>query len=110
MAGGAVFGVGALGLDRLSFVPCGFRWLTGLPCPLCFGTRATYALSQGAIGDAFALNPLVPLGALAIVISGALLLADREPPWLAPGRQPAVFKAALAAVGINWFYLIFHSG
>lgn len=45
---------------------CGFRHVTGLPCPLCGGTRACAALAQGDVLVAWQLNPgLVLLLALA---------------------------------------------
>ncbi len=105
-AGAIPFGVGAIGLDKLSFLFCGFRAMTGIPCPLCFGTRATFALSRGGIMDALALNPLVPVGLAAVVLTGLVLLAGREPPWLEPERQRPVLVVALAGLGINWIYLI----
>lgn len=36
---------------------CGFRHLTGLPCPLCGGTRACAALASGDFLAAWQLNP-----------------------------------------------------
>lgn len=36
---------------------CGFRHVTGLPCPLCGGTRACAALADGNFLAAWQLNP-----------------------------------------------------
>ena len=45
---------------------CGFRHLTGVPCPLCGGTRACAALAEGNFVAAWQLNPgLMVLLALA---------------------------------------------
>ena len=45
---------------------CGFQHLTGLPCPLCGGTRACAALVDGNFIAAWQLNPgLIVLLALA---------------------------------------------
>jgi len=45
---------------------CGFRHLTGVPCPLCGGTRACAALADGNFLAAWQLNPgLMVLLALA---------------------------------------------
>lgn len=45
---------------------CGFRQVTGLPCPLCGGTRACAALADGNVLMAWQLNPgLMVLLALA---------------------------------------------
>ena len=46
----AVLSVGDLPL-------CGFRHVTGLPCPLCGGTRACAALADGNFLVAWQLNP-----------------------------------------------------
>jgi hypothetical protein len=43
---------------------CGFRWLTGRPCPLCGLTRALFALAKGHAGEALCLHPLSPLAAV----------------------------------------------
>lgn len=49
---------------------CGFRHLTGLPCPLCGGTHACAALAQGDLVSAWQANPgLMPLLALAAILS-----------------------------------------
>ena len=49
---------------------CGFRHVTGLPCPLCGGTRACAALANGNFLEALQLNPgLMVLLALAAVHS-----------------------------------------
>ncbi len=49
---------------------CGFRHVTGLPCPLCGGTRACAALVDGNFIAAWQLNPgLMVLLALAAVHS-----------------------------------------
>ncbi|MBK6592322.1 MAG: DUF2752 domain-containing protein [Burkholderiales bacterium] len=45
---------------------CGFRHMTGLPCPFCGGTRACAALADGNLLMAWHLNPgLMVLLALA---------------------------------------------
>lgn len=43
---------------------CGFRWMTGYPCPLCGLTRAMFALAKGHWGQATHLNALSPLGSV----------------------------------------------
>lgn len=45
-----------------TFYPgCMLRWLTGLHCPGCGGTRAAHALLHGDLAQAFAYNPLLVL-------------------------------------------------
>jgi len=72
-------------------VLCPVRRLTGLPCPLCGGTTALAAAGAGHFGAAFAANPVVLLGGLALVAAplgaGDLWwrLSDRTRTWLLVG-------------------------
>src|SRR6266436_5441192 len=43
------------------FTVCGFKNLTGLPCPGCGLTHSFCALARGSIGEAFEFNLLGPL-------------------------------------------------
>jgi hypothetical protein len=63
--------LGAPAVLSLGDLPlCGFRHVTGLPCPLCGGTRACAALADGNFLAAWQLNPgLMVLLALAAVHS-----------------------------------------
>lgn len=59
------------GPGGVSWMPqCVFHQVTGLHCPGCGMTRATYATFHGRFGDAFRLNPvgmvLFPLALLGI--------------------------------------------
>ena len=67
----------AIGLLVLTAVPydiCLFHHWTEIPCPLCGGTRATWALLHGSPAAASALFPLLlPLAALALVHTGTAL-------------------------------------
>ncbi len=68
----------ALAVWTPPYVPlCGFRRLTGHPCPLCGLTRALFALAKGHVREAFGLHALSPLAAVAL--AGAVLRKD--PPW-----------------------------
>ncbi|MES2951483.1 MAG: DUF2752 domain-containing protein [Pseudomonadota bacterium] len=50
--------LGAPAVLSLGDLPlCGFRHLTGLPCPLCGGTRACAALADGNFVAAWQANP-----------------------------------------------------
>jgi len=40
---------------------CGFRWLTGRPCPFCGLTHAVFALAKGHWREAIRFNALSPL-------------------------------------------------
>lgn len=85
---------------------CGVKALSGLPCPFCGGVRATAALGQGALLQAFAWNPAVVVLHAGLLAGGFALVAGREPPWLAPGRQGWVLRAAAATLLANWVYLV----
>jgi len=58
---------------------CGFRWLTGRPCPLCGLTRALFALAKGHWAEAVHFNALSPL---AFVMVFALFWNGRMREWL----------------------------
>lgn len=61
-------------LAALGLPLCAFKHLTGVPCPLCGGTRVCAALAQGDVAAALQLNPgLLPVLALAALHSGLLL-------------------------------------
>jgi hypothetical protein len=46
---------------------CGFRWLTGRPCPLCGLTRAMFALAKGHWAESLHWHALSPLAVLMLV-------------------------------------------
>ena len=56
---------------------CGFRWLTGYPCPLCGMTHALSAMVHGQWGEAVRFHPLSPV----VMMTGLTLLAG------APGSR-----------------------
>lgn len=85
---------------------CGVKKLTGLPCPFCGGVRATAALGQGSLPEAFAWNPAVTLLHAVMLTSGAALVLGRTPAWLTPERQQFVFRAVVVILLANWLYLI----
>lgn len=55
---------------------CGFRVLTGLPCPLCGGTRAAYAALHGNFPLAMYLNPIA-IGVVGLMVAiGLIAMAE----------------------------------
>lgn len=63
------------------FTVCGFKNLTGLPCPGCGLTHSFCALTRGSIGDAFGFNLLGPLLYVVLVlvwIRSACVLSNKE--------------------------------
>ena len=85
---------------------CGVKALSGLPCPFCGGVRATAALGQGSLPEAFAWNPAVVLLHAGMLTSGAALVLRRTPPWLTPERQRLVFRGLVVILIANWLYLV----
>jgi hypothetical protein len=87
----AMAGVGAALYIVPESVPlCGFKWLTGRPCPLCGLTHAMIALAKGHWHEAIAFHALSPLAAAML---GALVwdrpIAGRI--WLACGAAFGVY-------------------
>jgi hypothetical protein len=50
------------------FTLCGFRNMTGLPCPGCGLTHSFCALAKGSFGDAFAFNLLGPPSFILLIL------------------------------------------
>ena len=71
---------------------CGFRWLTGRPCPLCGLTRAMFALAKGHFGEALRLHALSPIAAALLIA----LVWDRP----VPRRLWTPCAALFAAYGL----------
>lgn len=82
---------------------CFFRKATGLECPGCGMTRATYATLHGDLGKAFALNPvgmiLFPLAMLAGAIEVAGWVRGKPLPFrIRSGRWGATIVAVVMIV------------
>lgn len=83
---------------------CGFRHLTGIPCPLCGGTRACAALTNGDFLAAWQLNPgLMVLLAIAAAHSGQLgfeaWTGRRVQRWRMGGDA---WRAGLVVLLVSW--------
>jgi hypothetical protein len=66
----AALGGGFILLWRVTppeFPLCGFRWLSGLPCPLCGLTHALFALAKGHWAEALRWHALSPLAVAMLV-------------------------------------------
>jgi hypothetical protein len=84
---------------------CFFRKATGLDCPGCGMTRASYAMLHGRIGDAFAFNPvgmiILPLALIGLGIEVLGWVRGKPLPLrLNPGRWGATI---IAVVLIGWW-------
>jgi hypothetical protein len=107
----AALAVAVLHLDRLPIAVCLFHAITGLPCMTCGATRALGQLAVGDVRGALAMNPLATLGAFAILPWGvgdiALMPRGRALSLeVAPSAARALRVMAVAAVLVNWGYLI----
>jgi hypothetical protein len=97
----------------LPYPGCGFKHLTGLPCPGCGGLRSLAALAHGHAAEAFALNPLAGGGAVLLVFALPAALIDaawnrgRAAAWLgrAVGGRRAGWLCAVA-LAATWVYLV----
>ena len=71
------------------FQLCGFRWLTGRPCPFCGLTHALFALAKGHWREAIRFNGLSPLAFAMLFML----------PWKCRVRGP-LWTAGLAAFAV----------
>jgi len=92
---------------------CLLHAATGIPCPTCGMTRATWHLLHGEIGRAFLLNPLMTaalLGAGFYVCYAAVVVIGRLPRLrleaLTKTEANLVRIAAIGLLAANWLYLI----
>ena len=83
---------------NLPLPACGFKRLTGVPCPFCGGTRALRSAAEFDLGTAFQFNPLVFLAGGAVILWFGLWLSDR---FLAKPVQPRI-KAQLERWPVGW--------
>ncbi len=83
-----------------NFPGCVFHKMTGLPCPLCGGTRAASALLHGDVQRALDLNPLALLAVGALFGTAGILA------WEAARGRPATDWAAFFQRARFWFPLL----
>jgi hypothetical protein len=102
-AAGAVAAAGALAYLGThdphvagSYPACVLYSATGLYCPACGGTRATYDLMHGDVAEAFARNPAVPLLVVAVVAWVVYRVAHRRRSGTAAPALPAWVPVAIA--------------
>jgi len=98
--GCAPFAIGAtLPRDGVSLMPpCPFRAVTGLPCPLCGGTRAFAWAARGDTGF-LSYNGFWVFVAVAMIVAGVFVLATRVQVIDAVLRTRARTLALIAVVG-----------
>lgn len=94
---------------REALPPCPVKALAGVPCPACGSGRALDALARLDLPEAFLLNPLFALAAIAFLAGGvaalAAALSGRGVPE--PRTLPVAARvAAVLALAANWAFLL----
>jgi len=87
---------------------CTFYSLTGLPCPLCGGTRAAKAFLQGDLSRAVRLNALAIPAVIVIATMAGVLLVEglrgrRLYPWETLAQRYGKFLPWVILVLIIWW-------
>jgi hypothetical protein len=87
---------------------CGFKRVSGVPCPGCGLTRGVTALARGEVLGGLAFNPLLLTALLLfLLLLGVRLLLGRAPRLdLGPRERRLALLAALLLVVANWAYLV----
>lgn len=91
--------------EQLLVIPCAFRWITGLPCPMCGMTTSFTLMARceplAALG-ANVLGPPLYLATWLLLANGLAALARRRPPlpqWL---RRAQGARWVLIVIGAGW--------
>jgi hypothetical protein len=102
----------ALATPGIQLPLCGFKTITGLPCPTCGVTRTVIALSRGDLSRGLFMNPLAALACgagLLYLLYAAIVLALRLPrlrPTITATGARRLRIAVCAVLAINWVWLI----
>ncbi len=87
---------------------CGFKRLTGVPCPTCGLARGLLALLDGHPVRAWTYNPLLfsVLGILAGALAFRAACGRTIRVRLTRAQRVAAWTAGIGALAANWAYLI----
>jgi hypothetical protein len=91
--------------EQLFVIPCAFRWLTNLPCPMCGMTTAFALMARGQVLTALSAHVLGPAlylatwGMAGSAVAGLIRGRRPLPRWLG-GPQGA--RVTLAVVAVGW--------
>jgi hypothetical protein len=106
VAGCLPFAAGALvSRDGAHFMPpCPFRTVTGLPCPLCGGTRAFAWVARGDSGFLH-YNAFWVLVAVALIVAGVWVTVSGREIMAALTRTPRRAGVTMGLLlGLGWIY------
>lgn len=110
--GGALFTARGGVVDGPGALPCPFRAVTGLPCPLCGATRAFVLAAHGDPGFLRYNAPLV-LAAAVLVVLGALgavrALRGRGAAAATGATAPLAVPAIAAVALVAWAWALAHA-
>jgi hypothetical protein len=106
-------GLWAQGLNPVP--PCIFHTVTGLPCPMCGGTRSFVAMAHGDLAAAihvFPIGPLMFFALLALVVYSvwAVTTGRRLQLLVEPRLRRGLAMTALALLAANWAAKLFVLG
>ena len=87
---------------------CGFLALTGIPCPLCGGTRACAALAAGDVGFAWQSNAGACVLLAVAVVHATVLACESMAGRSLPGERlwPLAWIASLAITLALWCFRV----
>lgn len=91
--------------QQLLPMPCGFRLITGLPCPMCGMTTAFAHMARWQVGAAFEAHVLGPAAWFAAWVVGLMAIRAMirdvpvTPRWL---QRPWVPKTFFALILAGW--------
>ncbi|MGI5817909.1 MAG: DUF2752 domain-containing protein [Armatimonadota bacterium] len=91
--------------EQLLWLPCAFRWFTGMPCPVCGMTTAFALMARGQVVaalSAHALGPLLYVATWLLAACAAVALVRGRSPlpqWLRGARGA---KALVAGLAVAW--------
>jgi hypothetical protein len=89
-------------------VPCPFRELTGLPCPLCGSVRAV-VLASHLDGGLWSYNAVMVVVLLALAVLGlAGLIADRRGGALRLPPTRVLIAVGAVVLGVAWTWTLLH--
>lgn len=93
--------------NRLPYIGCPFKIITGIPCPTCGATRMSLAFLHLDIVKAVLYNPMLALGLLAIPVWGIhdiMVLSGKIRPITLP--KQCIRWGVVGIFVLNWAYLI----